>query len=79
MYTEFYGWHTEAEYRDFVDAYGWDIRRWDGYPVLRDLRELLMVLWLAGQAEASVAAADEFAVRIATLRTGTGRESWRPL
>ena len=46
VYHERFGWHTDAEYRDFVDAYGYDIMLWPGYPTLRDVREFLMVTWL---------------------------------
>lgn len=79
MFYDRYGWHTEAEYRDFADAYGFDVREWDGYQVLADLRELSMVLWVAGNADTSEEAAAELQRRLATLRTGAGREAWRPL
>lgn len=79
MFWDLYGWHTEVEYRDFADAYGYDVRAWDGYPVIRDIRELSMVLWVAGNAVKDEEAADELQIRLASLRTGAGRERWRPL
>ncbi|GGW67885.1 phosphotransferase [Streptomyces xantholiticus] len=38
MYYDSFGWHTEAEYADFVDGYGFDVRKWSGYTVLRSVR-----------------------------------------
>jgi hypothetical protein len=35
--------HGTVHYRAFADAYGYDVTAWDGYPVLRDLRELRMI------------------------------------
>ncbi|WP_066913338.1 phosphotransferase [Millisia brevis] len=31
---------TEEELREFTDAYGWDVRDWEGFPVLLDMRDL---------------------------------------
>jgi aminoglycoside phosphotransferase (APT) family kinase protein len=46
MYFDSFGWHTEQEYAEFARVYGFDVMRWPGYPVLRDVREFLMVTWL---------------------------------
>jgi aminoglycoside phosphotransferase (APT) family kinase protein len=79
MYTDLYGWHTEQEYSEFVDAYGWDIRSWSGYHSLRDIRELLMVLWLVERSKDDKSAANELRTRIETLRTDGSRKGWKPL
>lgn len=79
MFYDSFGWHTEAEYRDLVEAYGYDIRSWSGYPVLREGRELSMVLWVAGNAATDQAAATELRRRLDSLRTGEGRRDWQPL
>jgi aminoglycoside phosphotransferase (APT) family kinase protein len=47
LYYENFGWHTAEEYRTFADTYGYDVMAWSGYPVLRDVREFLMVAWLS--------------------------------
>lgn len=39
-------WITEGEYRQFSDAYGYDILKWDGFDTLRSIRELTMTTWL---------------------------------
>jgi Ser/Thr protein kinase RdoA (MazF antagonist) len=77
MYFERYGWHTDREYRNFVGAYGYDVMAWSGYPILRDVRELLMVAWLAQNAHEPQVAA-ELTKRVEALRTGRSRRDWRP-
>ncbi|MFI8977232.1 phosphotransferase enzyme family protein [Nocardia asteroides] len=75
---------TEAEmgmvsperYRDFADAYGHDVRAWDGFDVVRSVMQLRMITWIAQNVEHSRSAADEFAKRITTLRTGQLTEAW---
>jgi Ser/Thr protein kinase RdoA (MazF antagonist) len=78
MYYDSFGWHTAAEYAAFVEEYGFDVMRWPGYPVLRDVREFLMVTWLSQQAGHSEEAAAEVRKRIAALRTGGNKRDWRP-
>jgi thiamine kinase-like enzyme len=73
------GWHTEQEYRDFVDAYGYDLMQWSGYETLADVREVVMTAWLASTAQPGTEAAEELARRISDLRTGASRRGWRPL
>ncbi|MDI5971526.1 aminoglycoside phosphotransferase family protein [Streptomyces sp. SL13] len=77
MYYDSFGWHTEAEYDDFVAGYGWDVRTWSGYDVMRHVRELLMVTWLSQNA-ANPRAAAEVEKRVASLRTGSSRRDWAP-
>jgi aminoglycoside phosphotransferase (APT) family kinase protein len=76
-YFDRFGWHTREEYAEFVRAYGWDIMDWSGYPVLRELCELLMVTWAVTQAEGSERARAEASKRIASLRGG--HRDWHPL
>jgi hypothetical protein len=45
MYYDSFGWHTREEYETFARVYGFDIMTWPGYPVLREIREFLMVTW----------------------------------
>lgn len=79
LYFDRYGWHTEQEYADFVDEYGYDLMEWSGYPVLADVRELLMVTWLAERAATDYESAAELKKRLETLRAGGSRRTWRPL
>jgi len=78
MYFERFGWHTAAEYHDFVAGYGFDVMSWPGYPVLRDIRELIMVAWLAQNTRESPEVAAEVAKRIEDLRNGDGPRQWAP-
>lgn len=78
MYYDTFGWHTKGEYADFVAGYGFDVREWAGYAVLRSVRELLMVTWLSQNSGASPRVADEVEKRVATLRSGGSRRDWAP-
>ena len=78
IYTDNFGWHTREEYQDFVRVYGYDIMTWPGYPVMRAVREFLMVTWVIQKAPESEQAAAEAAKRIAALRTGASRKDWQP-
>jgi aminoglycoside phosphotransferase (APT) family kinase protein len=78
MYFERFGWHTAQEYREFVTGYGFDVMSWPGYPVLRDIRELIMVAWLAQNTRESPEIAAEVSKRIADLREGGGPRDWAP-
>jgi Ser/Thr protein kinase RdoA (MazF antagonist) len=78
LFYERFGWHTEEEYRTFVEVYGFDVMEWKGYPVLADYREISMTLWLAGKAENDEAAAAEVRKRVEAIRTGGSRRDWAP-
>lgn len=77
LYFERFGWHSESEYALFTEAYGYDVMKWSGYATMRDLRELLMVAWLA-QSVRSDDGRRELAKRIETLRTDGSRTDWSP-
>ena len=79
MYYERYGWHTREQYEAFVFHYGFDVMNWPGYPVLADLRELLMVAWLGGKVDGEPEVRAEFAKRIGALRSGGSRQDWLPV
>ena len=66
----------EERYREFAAAYGFDVRSWTGYPVLREIRELTMTTWIMQNVLESQAVADEFAVRVASLREGDTERAW---
>jgi aminoglycoside phosphotransferase (APT) family kinase protein len=78
IYYDSFGWHTREEYQDFVRVYGYDIMTWPGYPVMRAVREFLMVTWVAQKVPESEQFAAETAKRIAALRTGASRKDWQP-
>jgi thiamine kinase-like enzyme len=78
IYYDSFGWHTREEYETFVRVYGFDIMKWSGYPVMRAVREFLMVPWVAQQAGESPRLAAEARKRISALRTGASRKDWEP-
>ena len=78
IYYDSFGWHTHEEYQDFVRVYGYDIMTWPGYPVMRAVREFLMVTWIIQKAPESERAAAEAAKRLTALRTGASRKDWQP-
>ena len=78
VYYDSFGWHTRREYQDFVRVYRYDIMTWPGYPVMRAVREFLMVTWVIQKAPESGQAAAEAAKRITALRTGASRQDWQP-
>ena len=78
IYYDSFGWHTREEYEDFVRVYRFDIMQWPGYPVMRAVREFLMVTWVIQKAAESAQAAAEARKRIAALRTGASRKDWQP-
>ena len=78
IYYDSFGWHPREEYQDFVRVYGYDIMTWPGYPVMRAVREFLMVTWVIQKAPESEQAAAEAAKRITALRTGARRKDWQP-
>jgi aminoglycoside phosphotransferase (APT) family kinase protein len=78
IYYDSFGWHTCQEYEAFVDVYGFDIMQWPGYPVMRAVREFLMVAWVIQKANESERVAAEASKRIGALRTGASRKDWKP-
>jgi aminoglycoside phosphotransferase (APT) family kinase protein len=78
IYYDSFGWHTREEYETFARVYGFDIMNWSGYPVMRAVREFLMVTWVIQKASESPRAAAEASKRIAALRTGASRKDWEP-
>jgi aminoglycoside phosphotransferase (APT) family kinase protein len=78
IYYDSFGWHTREEYEAFARVYGFDIMLWPGYPVLRSVREFLMVTWVIQKAAESDQVAAEARKRISALRTGASRKDWQP-
>jgi aminoglycoside phosphotransferase (APT) family kinase protein len=67
-----------ADYQAFTAAYGWDVITWDGFAVLRAVRELTMTTWLMQNIREDHAAAAEFTLRVACLREGDLDRPWHP-
>ncbi|MGW4638022.1 phosphotransferase [Sphaerisporangium sp. NPDC004334] len=72
------GWHSTEEYESFTDTYGFDVMRWEGFPVLRAINELKMTTWLMQNVNESERVAEEFRTRFASLRNDDAPRSWTP-
>ncbi|MFF2025158.1 phosphotransferase enzyme family protein [Streptomyces sp. NPDC058171] len=72
-----YGLSADA-YAAFTDAYGWDVRSWDGCAVLRGARETASCAWVAQHAPDNPKALVEFRRRVASLRDGDTTVRWHP-
>lgn len=79
LYYERFGWHTREEYEQFATLYGFDVMTSTAYPVLRAIRETIMVGWLSQNIGASPEIAAEVHCRIGDLRSSReGRLEWKP-
>ncbi|MFF4822916.1 phosphotransferase enzyme family protein [Streptomyces sp. NPDC001312] len=72
-----YGLPAEA-YDTFTQTYGWDVREWEGCPVLRGARETASCAWVAQHAPSNPKALAEFERRVASLRDGDTTVRWYP-
>jgi Phosphotransferase enzyme family len=64
----------EPECDAFAAAYQRDIRSWEGYPLLRDIRELSTITALLNNGHADPAARHELSVRVHSMQTGDTRQ-----
>ncbi len=67
---------AEKQYQEFATAYGFEVRTWPGYPVLREIRQLTMTTWIMQNIGESPAAAAEFALRVASLKERDFERAW---
>lgn len=66
-----------AHQRDFIDAYGFDVRNWEGFEVLHGIRDLKLIAGVFPRVGSPPAVQVEFDRRMATLRAGRLSERWR--
>ncbi|HEX4103139.1 MAG TPA: aminoglycoside phosphotransferase family protein [Pseudonocardiaceae bacterium] len=66
-----------AHQRDFIKTYGFDVRDWDGFEVLRGIRDLKLIAGVFPRATSSPAVHTEFDRRMASLRAGRLSDRWR--
>jgi aminoglycoside phosphotransferase (APT) family kinase protein len=75
-YTSF-GWITSEQYREFCDIYGHDVTEWEGFELLRDIREFRMACMAVQIASTNSAYHEQATHRLACLRGSHGPRSWR--
>ncbi|HET9257289.1 MAG TPA: aminoglycoside phosphotransferase, partial [Pseudonocardiaceae bacterium] len=66
----------EQRYRDFSDAYDFDVRTWDGYGTYRRLWELRATTWLMQNRHHSREVDREIETRLQTWRDGNSDARW---
>ncbi len=76
MSADSYSWISREEYSEFAETYGFDVLSWDGYEVLRDIQEVMMVSWISQNINEDENVAAEYRKRMISLRSGDGREYW---
>ncbi|MFJ3309820.1 phosphotransferase enzyme family protein [Streptomyces sp. NPDC086549] len=75
LFRDRYGLPAGA-YDSFTEAYGWDVREWEGCSVLRGARETASCAWVAQHAPANPEALAEFRRRVGSLRDGDETVRW---
>jgi hypothetical protein len=64
-------------YKSFATAYGFDVRTWSGYPILRRIREVAITAWLGARVRRDRGAASEFGRRLASLQNDRATRRWQ--
>ena len=70
--TEYHtaSWWSREQYRAFVDAYGFDITQWSGFPTVEAVHQLKMTTWIMQNIEEPEDIAAEYEARMRTIRDG---------
>ncbi len=70
-------WWTAEQYQAFIDAYGFDVTQWSGFPTVQAVHQLKMTTWLMQNINEGEDIAAEFESRMRTIRGGVSSE-WAP-
>jgi aminoglycoside phosphotransferase (APT) family kinase protein len=70
--------HAPGAHLGLARAYGFDVTTWDGFAVLRAVRELKLVTSVVPVLASSATVAAQFRVRLDSLRTGDTDGRWSP-
>ncbi|MCA1194904.1 phosphotransferase enzyme family protein [Saccharopolyspora sp. 6V] len=70
------GWLTTEQWTDYCRTYGYDVTTWDGFEVLRDIRELRMTTTAAQIAERDPDRRGQCIHRLACLQGHRGSRPW---
>jgi aminoglycoside phosphotransferase len=71
-----FAWITADEYRKFCEIYGHDVTEWEGFSLLRDIREFRMTCMAAQLATTTSSVHQQATHRLACLRGATGPRPW---
>ncbi|WP_374201895.1 aminoglycoside phosphotransferase family protein [Actinokineospora sp. PR83] len=67
---------SAADYRELCDSYGFDVTRWDGFAVLREVRELKLITSVLPIMESSPEVRPELLRRFRDFRAGNSAAQW---
>ncbi|WP_433207494.1 phosphotransferase family protein [Nocardia sp. CA-107356] len=71
-----FGWITEEQYAEFCGVYGYDVTKWAGFELLRDIRELRMTTMAMQAASNKLALREQAEHRLACIRGDYGARPW---
>jgi aminoglycoside phosphotransferase (APT) family kinase protein len=71
-----FGTLSKDGYQRYCEAYGHDVMTWDGYPILREIRELRAVSFALQIADQDPGALDQAQHRVACARGQRGPRPW---
>lgn len=71
-----FGWISQQRYSGFCDAYGYDVTQWEGFSLLRDIRELRMTCMAAQAAGSEPKHTAQAQHRVDCLRGVAGPRPW---
>ena len=67
---------SSETYQEMVDAYGWDVTRWPGFAVLREVRELKLITSVLPIARSNPEVLPELLRRLDDFRRGDTSARW---
>jgi aminoglycoside phosphotransferase (APT) family kinase protein len=71
-----FGWIEAGQYREFCEIYGSDVTTWEGFDLLRDIREFRMTCMAVQIASTNPAYREQAAHRLGCVRGARGPRPW---
>ncbi|MFR9772413.1 phosphotransferase family protein [Nocardia sp. SC052] len=72
-----FGWISAKQYGEFCDVYGYDVTTWEGFELLRDVREFRMTTMAVQMVAADVKWREQATHRLACIRRQLGNRPWK--
>jgi aminoglycoside phosphotransferase (APT) family kinase protein len=72
-----FGWISAGEYKQFCEIYGCDVIGWEGFALLRDIREFRMTTMAAQVATDTPAGQSQALQRLECIRGEHGTRPWK--
>ncbi|WP_040779832.1 phosphotransferase family protein [Nocardia pneumoniae] len=71
-----FGWISAKQYGEFCDVYGYDVTAWEGFELLRDIREFRMTTMAVQVATIDPRWREQAGHRLACIRGQAGNRPW---